>query len=92
MPDDAAVLLHRARQEARHVLEGDQRDVERVAEPHEARAFHRRVDVERAGEHRRLVRDDADRPPVEPREADEDVPREVLVHFEEVALVDDARG
>ena len=89
MPDDPAVLLHRPRQEPGHVLEGDQRDVERVAEAHEPRRLHRRVDVERAGEHRRLVGDDPDRPAVEPREADQDVLRVVVVHLEEVALVDD---
>ena len=72
-----------------HVLERDERDVERVAEPDEPRALHRRVDVERAGEHRRLVRDDADRPAVEPREADDDVLRVVLVDLEKVAVVDD---
>jgi hypothetical protein len=62
-----------ARQEARHVLEGDERDVERVAEAHEARALHRGVDVERPGQVRRLVRHDADGPAAEPREADHDV-------------------
>ena len=85
--DDAAVLLHGAGQKSGHVLERDERNVERVAEPHEPRAFDRRVDVERAGEHRRLVGDDADRPAVEPREADDDVPRVVLVHLEKVAIV-----
>jgi hypothetical protein len=48
--DDAAVLLVGAGQEAGHVLEGDQRDVEGVAEAHEARALDRGVDVEHAGE------------------------------------------
>ena len=61
VPDDAAVLLLRARQEARHVLEDEERDVERVAEPDEPRPLDRRVDVEDAGEVHRLVRDDADR-------------------------------
>ena len=87
--DDAAVLLPHARQEARHVLERDERDVERVAEAHEARGLHRRVDVETPGEHRRLIGDDADRPAAQPREADDDVLREVPMHFEERAVVDD---
>ena len=87
--DDAAVLLPHARQEAGHVLERDERNVERVAEPHEARALHRRVDVEAPGEHRRLIGDDADRPAAQPREADDDVLREVPMHFEERAVVDD---
>ena len=79
-------------QEPGHVLERDERDVERVAEAHEPRALHRRVDVERPGQHRRLVGDDADRAAVEPREADDDVLRVVLMHLEEIALVDDQRG
>ena len=85
VPDDAAELLHGAGQEAGHVLERHQRNVERVAEPHEPRALDRRVDVERAGEVRRLIRDDADRAAAEPREADQDVLREVGVHLEEIA-------
>ena len=48
------------------------------------------VDVEHAGQKRRLVGDDADRPAVEPREADDDVLGVVLLHLEEVAVVDDA--
>ena len=87
--DDAAVLLADAGQEPGHVLERDQRNVERVAEPHEPRALHRRVDVEAPGEHGGLIRDDADRSPAQPREADDDVPRVVLVHLEERAVVDD---
>ncbi len=38
----------------------------------------------------RLVADDADREPAEAREADDDVLREVLLHLEELAVVDDA--
>ena len=40
VPDDAAKLLLRAGQKSRDVLERDQRNIERVAETHEARAFH----------------------------------------------------
>ena len=77
-------------QEARHVDEGDERDVEGVAEAHEARGLDRAVDVEHAREHLRLVGDDADGAPVEAREADDDVLRAVLVDLEERAVVDDA--
>ena len=90
VPDDPAPLLRRPRQEARHVDERDERDVERVAEAHEARRLHRRVDVEDAGERARLVADDADRVPAEAREADDDVLGPALVHLEELAVVDDA--
>ena len=85
--DDAAVLLARAGQEAGHVLERDERNVERVAEAHEARALHGRVDVQAAGRHLRLVRHDAHRAPAETREANDDVLRVLRHDFEEVAVV-----
>ena len=37
---------------------------------------------------RRLVRHDPHRPPTEPRESHQDVSREVLMHFEEIPIVD----
>ena len=89
MADDPAPLLRRPREEARHVHEGDERQVERVARAHEARGLHGRVDVERARQRARVVRDDADGMPAEPREAAEDVLRPELVHLEELAVVDD---
>ena len=91
MADDAAVLLLGAGEEAGHVFKRDQRDVEGVAEADEARRLGRGVDVEHAGEERRLVGDDADGAAIQPREADDDVAREVLLHLEEVAVIDDAR-
>ena len=90
VPDDPAELLLRAGEEAGDVLEGDERDVEGVAEADEARPLRRGVDVEDAGEEVGLVRDDADRAPAEPREADDEVLREVGVDLEELAVVDDA--
>ena len=89
MLDDAAEFLLRAGQEAGDVFECDQRNVERVAEAHEARAFEAGVDVENAGEKRGLIRDDADRASVESRKTDDDIFGEVFVDFEEVAVVDD---
>ena len=89
MADDAAPLLRRAGQEARHVDERDERDVERVAGADEPRRLHRGVDVEHAGERVRLVADDPDGVPAEPREAADDVLRVVGLELEEVAVVDD---
>src|SRR5581483_11531222 len=86
--DDPAPLLRRPRQEARHVDEGDERDVERVARPDEARGLVRRVDVEDAGERARLVADDADRVAAEPSEAADDVLRPPLADLEELPVVD----
>ncbi|MPM37910.1 hypothetical protein SDC9_84530 [bioreactor metagenome] len=88
--DDAAVLLGDARQEAGDVDEGDQRDVEGVAEPDELRALVGGVDVQHAGHHTRLVRHDADGVPVDAGEADDDVLRVAGLDLEEVGVVDDA--
>ena len=81
--DDPAVFLGDARQEAGHVDERHERHVEAVAGPDEPRRLDRRVDVERAGEDRRLLRDDADAAAAEPREADEDVRRPARLDLEE---------
>ena len=61
MADDAAVFLRRAGEEARHIFERDERDVEGVAETNEPRGLHRSIDVETSGENGRLIRDETDR-------------------------------
>src|SRR5256712_2455659 len=60
VPDDPAVLLFHPGKETGHVDEGEERDVEAVAEPDEPSRLGRRGDVERSGEDLRLVPDDAD--------------------------------
>ncbi len=60
-----------------------------VAETDEARRLDAGVDVEHAGQHGWLVRDDAHRATVEPRVADEDVARPVLHDLQELAVVHD---
>ena len=55
MADDAAELLAGSGKEAWHIFEGHQWNVERIAEAHEASARHRRIDIEAAGQVRRLV-------------------------------------
>src|SRR5262249_26203043 len=86
--DDAPELLRRPGQEPRHVLERDERNVETVAEPDEAGALERGVDVETSGQVRRLIGDDPDRPAAEPSETDDQIGREAGVDFEEIALVE----
>src|SRR5206468_3585231 len=87
--DDAAVLLLDAGHEAGDVLEGDEGDVEGVAEADEARALDAGVDVEDSGEEGGLVPYDADGPACHAGEAYDDVAGVVLVDLEEVAVVDD---
>src|SRR2546430_17724541 len=83
----AAELLRRPRQEPRHVLERHEREVEAVAEPHEACRLQRRVDVEAPGEMGGLVRHDPDGPAAESPEPDDDVRRERRLDLEEVAII-----
>ena len=74
--DEAAPLLGGSGQEAGRVDEGADRQVEGVAEAHEAGSLDRGASVEHPGQHRRLVGHDADRPAVHPSEADHQVGRE----------------
>ncbi len=87
MLDDAAEFLLRAGQETGYIFERNQWNVERVAETHESRAFHRGVDIQHAGKKRWLISDNAHRAAVEPREAHYNVLRVMLVHFEKVVIV-----
>src|SRR3546814_17045994 len=88
MLDDAVKFLRGAGQKARDVDEGDDRNLERVAEADEARRFLRRIDVEHAREHERLVRDAADRATLDAPEAADDVSGMRWLPLEEIALVD----
>ena len=67
----------------------DQRNIERVAEAHEPRAFHRGVDVQHAGQNRGLIGHDAHGLAAEPRETHDDIFREMLVDLEEIVVVGD---
>ena len=46
VPDNSAVFLRRSRQEARHVDERNDRDVEGVAEADETGSLHRRINIQ----------------------------------------------
>ena len=89
MFDDAGVFLRGARQKTRNVHEGDDRDVEAIAEAHEARGLARGVVVEHARKHHGLIGDEAHRPAFDAAETGDDVAREGFADLEEVALVRD---
>ena len=89
MADHPAPLEVLAGVEAGRVDEGDDRQVERVAEADEASALLRRRDVERAGDRERLVGDDADGLPSDRREAGDEVRRPSSAQLEQIAVVDD---
>ena len=75
MRDDPTPLLDGAREESRHVDEGQDRQAESAAELDESGGLHRRLRVEDATAGPRLVGDDADGSPVEPAEHREDARR-----------------
>ena len=89
MFDDSAVLLRNTRQESRHVLESNDRNVEGVAEPYKACRFERRVYIQHARQHRRLICDDTDAITAQMRKATDDVRAVIALHFVEHAVVDD---
>ncbi len=89
MADDAAVFLVDTGEEAGHVDEGEDRDVEGVAEPHEARCLLRGGDIESPGEDGWLIGDDPDGVAVKTSEAHDDVLGELFVHLEELLGVED---
>ena len=80
-------LVH-AGQEAGHIHERHDRDVEGIAEADEARRLVGRIDVEAARHDLRLVGDDADDLAVETRVANDDIRRKELLDLEELAVID----
>ena len=56
MFDDASEFLIRTGQKPRHVFKRDQGDIERIAETNKSSAFEGGVDIQAAGQKRRLVR------------------------------------
>ena len=89
MLDDAAIFLPGARKEAGDVHQRQDRNFEGVAEPYETGGLAARVDIQTAGQHHRLVGDDADRPPLQPDKAGDDVLGEVFLNLEKVMLIRD---
>ena len=88
--DDAAIFLLRAAEEAGDIHQGDQGNVESVAEPDETGRLTGGIDVQDARQYPGLVGDDAYALPTHAGESDEDVFGEILVDFEETVVVDNA--
>ena len=88
MADDASPLLNRTWEESGDILEGDERNVEGVAEADKPRRLHGCIDIERPGQAGRLVGHHAHGPAAKTGKPDQHVLREVLMHFEKVAVVD----
>ena len=87
--NDTCVLLTRTAQEARNVHEGENLNVERIAETNEACSLTARIAVQHAGNPVRLVGDNTRRATVEASETADDILRIVFLHLHEVAVVHD---
>jgi len=85
VPDHSAVLLSHAGQIAGRIGEGEQGDIERIADTDKAGSLVRSVDVQDAGQDCWLVRYDADGAAGEPGESCDNVFGIVWLYFEEVA-------
>ena len=90
--DHAAPLEVLARVEARRVDQREDRQVEGVAERHEAGGLLRRRDVQRAGQRQRLVGDDADRAPTDRGERGHHVGGPAGADLQHAVGIDDRRG
>ena len=88
--DQADPLLLRSRQVAGCVHHEDQRDVVGIVDADEAGGLVRRLGVQAAGQHHRLVCDHADRLPVDARVGGDDVGTVVPLHLKDVLVVEDA--
>ncbi len=85
--DDPTVLLGGSGHETRDILEGDQRDIERIAEADESCALDGGVVVEHPGESLWLIGDDAGGSSVEAGKAHDEVGCEIGLDLEEAAVV-----
>src|SRR5438105_3590395 len=89
MLDEAAIFLRHAGQKAGDIDEGQERNIEAVAEADEARGLAAGIRIENARQYHRLVGDNAHRSPLHAPKADDDVSGESLLDLEEIALIDD---
>jgi len=85
--DDAAIFLRGAWHEARYVNEGDDGNVEGIAEANKAGSFDRRLDVQTAGKNERLVCYDTNWATFHTTKADDDVLGVIRLNLEEVTVI-----
>src|SRR5579863_9675644 len=89
MTDNAIMLLTYTGQESGHIHKGNNGDIEAVAEAHKTCSLIRRVDIKRPCQCSRLLCYDADGAAIETSKANDDVGGIILLHLEEVAIIDD---
>ena len=89
MLDNAAEFLLRPGKKPGHIFKREQRNIEGIAEAHEARPLDGCVDIENSSEVRRLVTDNAGGAAIKPRKAHDQILGVVLVDLKEIAVVHD---
>ena len=89
--NDCVVFLSGTRKESGHVDEAHDRDVECIAEAHEAGSLARGISIENTGIGSWLIGHDAHALSVEACEAHDDVLGELRLHLEELSVVGDGR-
>ena len=87
--DNAAVFLIGPRQESRYVDEGDDGNIEAVAEADETSGFIRRINIQTASHNTWLVCDDTNAAAVETGKAADDIRSKVLMDFVEFTVIDE---
>ena len=86
--DDAAMFLIDAGQKTRNIDEGYQRDIKGVAETDETRGLIGSIDVQHAGDGRRLIGDNPNGATDDAGETDDNVRGVTGLYFEEITGVD----
>ena len=90
MADDAAILLLSPGKKTGYVFERNQRNVEGIAETHEASALGGSVDVQHARQKCRLVGHNAHGTPIQPGKAHHDIFCIMFMHLKKIAVIHDA--
>src|ERR1700723_2118014 len=83
------MFLLNPRHKTRHILKGNQRNIERIAKPHEPRALYACIDIQHPGKKRRLVCHNPHRPPRHASKSNDNIPRKAFMHLKEIPIVDD---
>src|SRR5205823_10884899 len=89
MLDNAAELLLRPGKKPGHIFKRKQRNIEGIAEAHEARPLDGCIDIENSSEVGRLVADDAGGAAIKPRKAYDQIFGVVLMDLKEIAVIHD---
>ena len=87
MPDNPSPFLLAARQIPRNIGDGQHRNIKRVAKSNETGGFVRRIDVQTAGQHLRLVGDNANTSAIQSGKTYHHIAGKILMGLEKFPVV-----